>query len=76
VNSPIAAVCFACHDGVGTSGIDARIHMESNGGKIYVARSSVTDPAVPGNLVNSEQCILCHGSNSAFGLGIKAVHAR
>jgi OmcA/MtrC family decaheme c-type cytochrome len=75
VNSPITAVCFACHDGLGTTGIDATVHMKSNGGNLYAARSSLYAAGTT-NLVNSEQCILCHGANSAFGLGIKAVHAR
>jgi OmcA/MtrC family decaheme c-type cytochrome len=61
VISPIAAACFACHD----SDI-AKLHMESNGASIYVDRATA--------LGRAEQCMFCHKPDSAFGLGIKAVH--
>lgn len=62
VMSPIVAVCSSCHDA--TVAIQ---HMESNGGSFYRARSVA--------LARSEQCMFCHSPDSAFGLGIKAVHA-
>ncbi|HUX91858.1 MAG TPA: OmcA/MtrC family decaheme c-type cytochrome [Gallionellaceae bacterium] len=59
VDSPIAAVCFACHD------TDmARLHMESNGGSIYAQR--------PVALAKPEQCIICHGTGKIAD--IKAMH--
>ena len=61
VNSPIAGVCFACHD----SDI-VKQHMENNGGSIYRERSAA--------LTKLEQCTFCHSSTSQFGLGIAAVH--
>jgi OmcA/MtrC family decaheme c-type cytochrome len=63
VISPIAAACFACHD----SDI-AKLHMESNGASIYVDRATA--------LGRAEQCMFCHKPDSAFGLGIKAVHEK
>ena len=51
----------ACHD----SDI-AKLHMESNGASIYVDRATA--------LGRAEQCMFCHKPDSAFGLGIKAVH--
>jgi hypothetical protein len=64
VNSPIAAVCFACH-------IDSlsRSHMESNGGSIYRTRGA------PDNaLAKTEQCSLCH--NPGKVADIKLMHAK
>jgi len=63
VSSPIATACFSCHDSA-----VATQHMESNGG-------SINDPRT-GALAKIEQCMFCHSPNSAFGLGIKAVHAK
>lgn len=59
VNSPIAAACFACHD---TS--LARLHMESNGGSIYAARTAA--------LAKPEQCMICHGTGRVAD--IKTMH--
>jgi hypothetical protein len=62
VDSPIATVCFACHD---TS--LARLHMESNGGSIYRTRGA------PDNaLAKAEQCMICHGTGRVAD--IKAMH--
>ena len=63
VMSPIATACFACHD----SDI-AKLHMESNGASLYVDRATA--------LARPEQCMFCHKPDSAFGLGIKAVHEK
>jgi OmcA/MtrC family decaheme c-type cytochrome len=63
VSSPIATVCFACHDST-----LARQHMENEGGSIYRVRATALNKV--------ELCMQCHSPTSAFGLGIKAVHAR
>ena len=60
VNSPIAGVCFSCHD----SSL-ARQHMESSGGSIYKPRSTA--------LASQEQCALCHTSGNVAD--IKLIHA-
>lgn len=60
VNSPIAAVCFACHD----SALDVS-HMESNGG-------SINDPRAAA-LAKPEQCTLCHLTGKVAD--IKVMHA-
>jgi len=61
VMSPIATVCFACHD----SDV-AKQHMESNGASFYKDRTTA--------LPKLEQCMFCHSSTSQFGLGVTAVH--
>jgi cytochrome c553 len=61
VNSPTATACFSCHD----SNL-AKQHMESQGASFYVQRSVA--------LARVELCSLCHSPDSAFGIGIKAVH--
>ena len=61
VSSPIASACFACHDTT-----TAKSHMVSNGGQLYVARSTVT-PAASG-----EACLVCHGTGKVAD--IKVVH--
>ncbi|GAB3776962.1 hypothetical protein GCM10028796_55410 [Ramlibacter monticola] len=61
VNSPTAAVCFACHDTA-----LAQSHMTSNGGSIYEARSTA--------LLKVEQCLICHASGRIAD--IKAVHSK
>ena len=53
VNSPIASVCFACHD---TS--SAKGHMTTNGGVIYGLRGAAAA------LVNNEACLVCHGQGT------------
>jgi OmcA/MtrC family decaheme c-type cytochrome len=60
VSSPIASVCFACHD---TSA--AMAHFEIEGGSIYEARSTALNKA--------ETCIVCHGSGKIAD--IKEVHS-
>ena len=63
VVSPTAKVCFACHDSA-----SAKSHMEVTGNaSIYEARSTA--------LAKVEQCATCHKPSSAYGLGIKEVHA-
>jgi len=61
VNSPIATACFACHDTA-----LARLHMESNGGSIYAARTAA--------LAKTEQCMICHGTGRVAD--IKAMHEK
>jgi OmcA/MtrC family decaheme c-type cytochrome len=73
VTSPIATVCFACHD-------DALsiAHMQVTGnGTIYAARGTPAAPGVPatGALAKTELCMLCHSSNNISGVGINTVHA-
>jgi OmcA/MtrC family decaheme c-type cytochrome len=63
VISPIATACFSCHDSA-----LAQQHMENEGASIYRPRSTA--------LPKVEQCMFCHNPTSAFGLGIKAVHAK
>jgi OmcA/MtrC family decaheme c-type cytochrome len=63
VNSPIATACFSCHD----SDL-AKQHMENEGASIYRDRATA--------LARTEQCMFCHDPASAYGLGIKAVHAK
>ncbi len=48
VNSPVAGVCFACHD----SPADMA-HFDLNGGSIYKARTAA--------LNQPETCLICHG---------------
>ncbi len=55
VNSPVAGVCFACHD----SSADMA-HFDLNGGSIYKKRGTA-DGAVPGALTQAETCLICHG---------------
>jgi OmcA/MtrC family decaheme c-type cytochrome len=79
VSSPIASSCFGCHDASA-----AVTHMVSNGGTLLGLFSSVSSVAVrPAvgtastmTFTKAEQCTFCHSSSSAFGLGIKAVHAK
>jgi len=47
VNSPIATVCFSCHDRPA-----AKAHMEINNGSIYAPRSTA--------LGTTETCMVCH----------------
>jgi cytochrome c553 len=61
VNSPIAAVCFACHD----SSADIA-HFELNGGAIYAPRNTALNAI--------ETCLICHGSGKIAD--IKVVHAQ
>jgi OmcA/MtrC family decaheme c-type cytochrome len=51
VNSPIAGVCFACHDSTA-----AMAHFSLNGGSIYAPRSQAVNAV--------ETCLICHGSGS------------
>lgn len=80
VTSPIASACFGCHDST-----DAVTHMQSNGGSIYARFSSVASvgaarpaegTASTMTFTKEEQCMFCHSSDSVYGLGIKAVHAK
>ena len=61
VNSPIAGVCFACHD----SSADMA-HFNLNGGSIYQPRNQA--------LSQTETCLICHGSGKIAD--IKVVHAQ
>lgn len=57
VNSPVAGVCFSCHD----SDAD-RAHFELNGGSIYRAR---------GEALNAiETCMICHGSGKIADIAV------
>jgi OmcA/MtrC family decaheme c-type cytochrome len=59
--SPIATVCFACHDTT-----LAKAHMEQNGASIYKPRSTA--------LATKEQCMICHGPGRVAA--IKDMHAK
>jgi OmcA/MtrC family decaheme c-type cytochrome len=61
VNSPTAAVCFACHDNE-----VAVAHMRTNGGSIYAARAVA--------LATTESCLVCHGSGKVAD--IRVVHTK
>ncbi len=61
VNSPIAAVCTACHD---TS--LAKAHIEMNGGSIYAPRTTA--------LATVETCMICHATGHIAD--IRAMHAK
>jgi len=80
VVSPITSACSACHDTA-----QAISHFKANGGVWYVDRytaggSTLGTPVASGanyawptgNLVNNEQCLICHGSGTVAD--IKAVH--
>lgn len=79
VSSPIASACFGCHDST-----DAVTHMQQNGGTLVTKFSTVASvaarPAVGTTstmtFTKTESCMFCHSSDSAYGLGIKAVHAK
>jgi len=58
VNSPIAGVCFACHD---TSADMA--HFNLMGGSIYQPRSTA--------LTQTETCLICHGTGSIADIAQK-----
>jgi OmcA/MtrC family decaheme c-type cytochrome len=55
VNSPVAGVCFACHDTTA-----AMAHFDLNGGSIYKKRGTA-DGAIAGALTTVETCMICHG---------------
>jgi OmcA/MtrC family decaheme c-type cytochrome len=59
--SPIATVCFACHDTA-----LAKAHMEQNGASIYKPRSTA--------LATKEQCMICHGPGRVAA--IKDMHGK
>ncbi|MGB8328278.1 MAG: OmcA/MtrC family decaheme c-type cytochrome [Steroidobacteraceae bacterium] len=61
VNSPVATVCFACHDSV-----LARTHMEINNGSIYAPRTAA--------LGTQETCMVCHATGRIAD--IKVMHAK
>jgi len=70
VSSPIAAACFACHDGkmVSDPTQNVKDHIEGMGnGSLYEPRSTA--------LGKKEQCMLCHGPNSTIA-PIAAMHAK
>jgi OmcA/MtrC family decaheme c-type cytochrome len=69
VNSPVAGVCFSCHDGKMVSDPSQNVvtdHMVKFGG------GSINSPRTTA-LATAEQCILCHGPNSTIA-PIKAMH--
>jgi OmcA/MtrC family decaheme c-type cytochrome len=61
VTSPMATVCFACHDST-----LAQLHITTNGGSLYEARSTA--------LVKTEQCALCHAPGKVAD--IKVQHSK
>ncbi len=61
VNSPVAGVCFACHDSTSDMA-----HFELNGGSIYETRTK--------GLSNIETCLICHGPGRIAD--IKEVHSQ
>ena len=60
VNSPIAGVCFACHDSA-----QEVAHFQLNGGSIYQPRSTAQNAI--------ETCLICHGPGAIADIG--KVHA-
>jgi len=71
VSSPIAAACFACHDGKMVSDPTQNVvdHIQGMGnGSIYQSRTVALAKG-------SEQCLLCHGPNSTIA-PIAAMHAK
>lgn len=75
VSSPIAAACFACHDGKMVSDPTQNVvdHMQGMGnGSIYQVRGT---PGSGGALDKKEACMLCHGPNSTIA-PIAAMHAK
>jgi len=74
VISPIMTACVACHDGVDpANGVDAKLHMEQNGGVFYQARSTIYQTGSTTALQNSETCLLCHGKGQIADIAV--VHA-
>ncbi len=79
VSSPVSSACFGCHDSTA-----AVTHMQQNGGSLYALFSTVasvaTRPAIGAastmTFTKTENCMFCHDSTSAYGLGIKSVHAK
>ena len=71
VNSPVAGVCFSCHDGKMVADPNQNVvtdHIVKFGaGSIYSPRTTA--------LATTEQCMLCHGPNSTIA-PIKAMHSR
>ena len=78
VSSPISASCFGCHDSK-----LALTHMQTNGGTLYGAFSTVanvaTRPAIGASgtaaamtFTKVEACIVCHGPDKLYD--IKVVH--
>jgi len=65
VNSPVAGVCFACHD----SNADLA-HFTLNGGSIYKPRGTTDTQNTA--LSTVETCIICHGDGKIAD--IAAVH--
>ena len=61
VNSPVAGVCFACHDSTADMA-----HFELNGGSIYNPRSTA--------LTTTETCLICHGNGKIAD--IASVHSQ
>jgi len=57
VNSPIAGVCFACHDDPA-----AQAHFDLNGGSIYMPRSQA--------LNQTETCLICHGTDRIADIAV------
>ena len=78
VSSPIAAACFACHDGKMVSDPTQNVvdHMQGMGnGSIYQVRGILGSGAANSALDKKEQCMLCHGPNSTIA-PIAAMHAK
>jgi len=63
VSSPIATVCFACHDGA-----PQKAHMQTYGAVIYGVRGA--GPTLP----STEQCLTCHGPGKV--VSIADMHAK
>jgi OmcA/MtrC family decaheme c-type cytochrome len=58
VQSPITAVCVACHDL--TTDIN---HMEANGGQFYETRATAPSPSI-------ESCLVCHGHGAMMDIDV------
>jgi OmcA/MtrC family decaheme c-type cytochrome len=60
VNSPVAGVCFACHDSP-----EEMAHFQLNGGSIYQPRGTAVN--------TTETCLICHGPGKIADIHV--VHA-
>jgi OmcA/MtrC family decaheme c-type cytochrome len=67
VHSPVAGVCFACHDSTADLA-----HFELNGGSIYAPRGTTNTSGTA--LSTVETCIICHGEGRIADIAV--VHSK